>query len=77
MWVKMVRGIYGIDGGCSYLTPKNAYLGPWNSIICALRIFRNRDLDLQHFCLIRVGDGIITSFWMDVWYGTSPPPLFP
>lgn len=80
MWVKMLRGIYNIDGGCSSLTPKNAYLGPWNSIIRALRILGNWDLDilgnwdldLQSFCPICVGDRIIPSSWMDVWSGTSP-----
>lgn len=47
-------------------------MGPWNGIIRMLVQLKDRGLDLQSFCPIRIGDGRVTSFWHDMWKGDTP-----
>lgn len=57
------------------MSPKRRWSGPWNGIIWMLVQavqLKDRDLDLQSFCPIRIQDGRVTSFWLDVWKGDAP-----
>lgn len=72
IWVKIVKVLYGPDGGCSSLSQRKGSIGPWNGVIRMLVQLNNRDLDLRPFSPIRIGDGNMTSFRHHVWKGDSP-----
>ena len=63
IWVRLLKAIYGSDGGCGSLFPKKGWMGPWNGVISMMSHMRDRGLDLLSLCPIRIGDGSQTSFW--------------
>lgn len=72
LWVRVIKVIYGWEGGCRNLISPTSVQGSWVSIIRMFTQLRHKDIDLQSFCPIRVGNGTITSFWHDVWTGDVP-----
>lgn len=68
----VVKASYGSKGGCSSLLMRRGSVGSWDGIIRMLVQLKNYGLVLQSFCLIRIGDGRVTSFWLDVWKGDAP-----
>ncbi|GKB52675.1 RNA-directed DNA polymerase, eukaryota [Tanacetum coccineum] len=41
----------------------------WNAIVREVRVLKSRGVDLLSHCKKRVGNGMRTSFWCDVWIG--------
>ncbi|PWA87141.1 RNA-directed DNA polymerase, eukaryota, Reverse transcriptase zinc-binding domain protein [Artemisia annua] len=44
----------------------------WNSIIREIYLLKDRGVDLISHCHIRVGNGLCTQFWNEVWIGDTP-----
>ncbi|KAL7599452.1 hypothetical protein Lser_V15G24065 [Lactuca serriola] len=70
--VRVVKALHGADGGCSSLSLRRGWTGPWSGIIRMLVQLRDRGIDLHSFFPISVGDGIKTSFSHNVWKGDQP-----
>ncbi|GKD61677.1 hypothetical protein Tco_1299186, partial [Tanacetum coccineum] len=50
----------------------------WNSILKEVSLLKDHDIDLLSHCQIRVGNGLRTQFWNDIWIaGTPLRDLFP
>lgn len=67
LWVRVVKTIYGQDGGLSSLPYCGYPSGSWNNLICMISNLRNKGINLLSLCRIRVGDGASTSFWHEKW----------
>ena len=72
LWVSVIRALHGHSGRLRDLSMVGAHSGPWKGIISALRQLKDRGVDLQDFCHIRVGNGQLTDFWSDSWLGSTP-----
>jgi len=46
--------------------------GPWKGIINVIRQLHGRGVDLCELCPIRVGNGMQTDFWRDIWIESQP-----
>lgn len=66
MWARVIRSLYGSDGGSRTLITIRVGSGPWYGVIRMFTQLRDRDIDIRSLCPIRVGDGHHTSFWHDV-----------
>ena len=67
MWVRVVKALYGMDVKCSSLIPLVTGKCPWNDVIHTLDQLREKGLDLQVLCPIRLENVDSISFWHDVW----------
>lgn len=36
LWTRVIKSLYGSDGGCRSLNPRSSALGPWYEVICML-----------------------------------------
>lgn len=63
--MRVVKAIYGSDGGLSSVSMCGYWSGPWNNLICMLSNLQDWGIDLLSLCLIRVGDETSTNFWHD------------
>ncbi|XP_052625816.1 uncharacterized protein LOC128132862 [Lactuca sativa] len=72
LWVRVIKSIYGLDGACRNLRYPIIGHGSWRGVVRMFSQLRQKDIDLQSLCPIRVGDGTRTSFWHDVWRDDMP-----
>ena len=72
LWVSVIKTIHGTSGRCSDLSAMGAPSGLWKGIINVIRQLHDGGVDLRELCLIRIGNGMQTDFWRDIWLGTRP-----
>nr|GEW30009.1 RNA-directed DNA polymerase, eukaryota, reverse transcriptase zinc-binding domain protein [Tanacetum cinerariifolium] len=48
------------------------HFSTWNAIVREVNVLKNKGVDLISYCKIRVGFGMNTKFWSDIWVGDSP-----
>ncbi|GKC92974.1 RNA-directed DNA polymerase, eukaryota [Tanacetum coccineum] len=48
-----------------------AYNSPWGTIIKEVKALNDKGINLVSHCKIRVGNGLRTSFWNDLWIGDN------
>ncbi|GKE15408.1 RNA-directed DNA polymerase, eukaryota, reverse transcriptase zinc-binding domain protein, partial [Tanacetum coccineum] len=66
LWVRVIKCIYGSQGGIN-VTPKHySSLSTWSGILCSIHRFKQKGIDLISYCSRKVGDGSSTKFWEDV-----------
>nr|GEV97845.1 retrotransposon protein, putative, Ty1-copia subclass [Tanacetum cinerariifolium] len=65
LWARVISSIYGSN----FQDHALSHASPWTSIIREVQVLKNRDVDLVAFCQKRVGNGLQTSFWEEVWIG--------
>ncbi|GKC31773.1 RNA-directed DNA polymerase, eukaryota [Tanacetum coccineum] len=66
LWYRVISAIHGVN--CQHLA---AYNSTWSTIIKEINFLKDKGIDLIAHCKIRVGNGIRTSFWNDLWIGES------
>ncbi|KAL4584913.1 hypothetical protein LXL04_009524 [Taraxacum kok-saghyz] len=69
LWVKVVKSIYGSDGGRPQVDSMRVSKGPWSGVLRMLGRLRVQELDLVSMCPKRLGNGESTNFWHDRWLG--------
>ena len=67
----MVKVLYGLDAHSSPMIPIRNWSGPWNGITRMLANLKDRGLDFETICPIRIRDGANTFFWHEVWIGDT------
>ena len=78
LWVKVVKGIHGQDGGIGFSRRSNSKHSPWNAILKAISNLNNKGIDLLFACSRSVGNGKSIRFWDEIWFGDRPlKDLFP
>ncbi|GJW36817.1 RNA-directed DNA polymerase, eukaryota [Tanacetum coccineum] len=68
LWFRLVRAIHGDDINRF----QAANFSPWASILREIHSLKVRGIDLVSHCRKRVGDGLNTCFWEDIWIGDQP-----
>ncbi|KAL6508840.1 hypothetical protein OROHE_021399 [Orobanche hederae] len=69
LWVKVIKSLYGVDGGIGSSRLKNS---TWSNILKSVRVLKDKGLDIPSFCSRKVGNGLSTRFWEDIWCGNGP-----
>lgn len=71
LWVRVVKVLYGLDDPSSPLILRKICLGPWNGITRMLANLKDKGFGFHALYPIRIGDGVYTSFWQDIWIGDT------
>ncbi|GJW56280.1 putative RNA-directed DNA polymerase, eukaryota, reverse transcriptase zinc-binding domain protein, partial [Tanacetum coccineum] len=72
LWVKVVKGIHGQDGGIGCNRRSNSYQSTWIAILKAVSNLNDKGIDLLSACTRSVGNGKSIRFWDDSWCGDKP-----
>nr|GEU52511.1 RNA-directed DNA polymerase, eukaryota [Tanacetum cinerariifolium] len=67
LWARVIVSIHGY----SFQDQAFSSSSRWNSIVREIHVLKNRDIDLVAYCQKRVGNGLQTRFWEDVWIGDT------
>nr|GEV38670.1 RNA-directed DNA polymerase, eukaryota, reverse transcriptase zinc-binding domain protein [Tanacetum cinerariifolium] len=65
---KFIRVVHGNSGGIE-MGSKISYSSTWSSIVNEVNMLRNKGIDLLSYMNTKVGNGLDTNFWEDVWMG--------
>ncbi|GJR86161.1 RNA-directed DNA polymerase, eukaryota [Tanacetum coccineum] len=66
LWFRFVNAMHGP------LTQHSArFSSIWSTIIREVYALKNQGIDLISHCKIRIGDGLLTRFWSDIWVGDN------
>ena len=68
LWCRFIKSMH--DSSLSNVSPFR--LSTWNSVIREVHSLKDRGVDLISHCHIRVGNGLRTQFWNEVWIGDTP-----
>ncbi|GJS69804.1 RNA-directed DNA polymerase, eukaryota, reverse transcriptase zinc-binding domain protein [Tanacetum coccineum] len=68
LWSRFIRALHGNCGGLDKRS-KAAHTSVWKSITTEVNSLRNKGVDLLKFMNEKVGNGIDTSFWEEIWRG--------
>ncbi|GKA24778.1 RNA-directed DNA polymerase, eukaryota, partial [Tanacetum coccineum] len=68
LWSRFIHALHGNSGGINKRS-KVSYSSNWMSIVTEVSKLKNNNIDLLGFMKKRVGNGLDTSFWEDVWRG--------
>ncbi|GJU70384.1 RNA-directed DNA polymerase, eukaryota, reverse transcriptase zinc-binding domain protein [Tanacetum coccineum] len=66
--IRFIRALHGNCGGLDKRS-KAAHTSVWKSITTEVNSLRNKGVDLLKFMNEKVGNGIDTSFWEEIWRG--------
>ncbi|PWA76520.1 reverse transcriptase domain, Reverse transcriptase zinc-binding domain protein [Artemisia annua] len=44
----------------------------WDAILSSVHILKSKGIDLLSYCIRKVGNGVSTRFWNDIWIGDQP-----
>ncbi|GJU97790.1 RNA-directed DNA polymerase, eukaryota [Tanacetum coccineum] len=67
LWARVISSIHGSKFQDLVLSPSSL----WISIVREVRVLKSRGVDLVSYCKKRVGNGLRTSFWEEVWIGDN------
>ncbi|GKD46102.1 RNA-directed DNA polymerase, eukaryota [Tanacetum coccineum] len=65
LWFRFISSMHGSQ--IQKLSSYNSSI--WNAIIREVRVLKSLGVDLISHCKKRVGNGMLTRFWSDVWLG--------
>ncbi|GJT02329.1 hypothetical protein Tco_0823498 [Tanacetum coccineum] len=65
LWCQLISAIHG----SSITDLSTAYPSTWNSIIKEFNYLKVQGVDVFSHCKIRIGNGLHTRFWKDLWIG--------
>nr|GEV49524.1 RNA-directed DNA polymerase, eukaryota, reverse transcriptase zinc-binding domain protein [Tanacetum cinerariifolium] len=65
LWYRVISAIHGLIVQVRSPTP----CSPWYSIVWEIQNLKNKGVYLLSHCKKRVGNGIHTKFWHDIWIG--------
>ncbi|GKD23921.1 hypothetical protein Tco_1225624 [Tanacetum coccineum] len=70
IWTKVIKGIHGVDGNMNK-NVKDKHPSIWLDIVKETMHIKNQGTDLCGFIQKKIGNGIDTSFWEEIWRGDS------
>ena len=72
LWIQVIQCIHGLDGGVTTASNSNLKRSTWGAILSSINNLKQKGIDLISFCSRKVGNGIDTRFWSDIWCGDQP-----
>ncbi|GJT85065.1 hypothetical protein Tco_1066782, partial [Tanacetum coccineum] len=73
LWVKIIKSVHGDYVG--FITSRASDFkqkGVWRSIVGTINNLHVKNIFPVNSISKRVGDGLITKFWKDIWIGDTP-----
>ncbi|GJV80412.1 RNA-directed DNA polymerase, eukaryota [Tanacetum coccineum] len=70
LWSRVIKAIYGEDGAVDKVY-KSASRSCWRDILNEVRKLKVQGINMRDFMYIKVGNGVSTKFWDDVWIGSK------
>ncbi|GJZ54433.1 RNA-directed DNA polymerase, eukaryota, reverse transcriptase zinc-binding domain protein [Tanacetum coccineum] len=78
LWICVIKSIHGVEGGINIAPNRSLKRSTWASIIASIHSLKAKGIDLVSFCTRKIGNGIDSSFWNDLWCGNhSLKEMFP
>ncbi|GJU90435.1 RNA-directed DNA polymerase, eukaryota, partial [Tanacetum coccineum] len=68
LWSQIIRAIHG--SRLDFHSRK--CISPWGSILREIQVLDTKGFDFLSHCKVRIGDGLNTRFWLDVWILDMP-----
>ena len=68
MWARFIKAVHG-DNGHIDVIPKSSRSSIWIDIVCEMYHLKQKGIDLLSYCTKKVGNGVDTLFWDEVWLG--------
>nr|GEW00533.1 putative reverse transcriptase domain-containing protein [Tanacetum cinerariifolium] len=69
IWCKVIKAIYGNTGFLDSPIPSRLRSSTWGGILIAINKLKSKGVDLMGFCKLVIGNGNITRFLHEKWYG--------
>ncbi|GKC85135.1 hypothetical protein Tco_1140852 [Tanacetum coccineum] len=70
LWSRVIKAIYGEDCAVDKVY-KSASRSCWRDILNEVRKLKVQGINMRDFMYIKVGNGVSTKFWDDVWIGSK------
>nr|GEU60225.1 RNA-directed DNA polymerase, eukaryota [Tanacetum cinerariifolium] len=70
LWSRFIRAVHGNSAGIE-MRSRVSYSFTWLTIVNEVNKLRNKGIDLLSYMKIKVGNGLNTKFWDDVWMGNK------
>nr|GEX00751.1 RNA-directed DNA polymerase, eukaryota, reverse transcriptase zinc-binding domain protein [Tanacetum cinerariifolium] len=67
LWIKVIKDIYGENGGISKESMHRSNLSPWSGILYSVKALKHNGIDLMSLCIRKLGNGTSTRFWDETW----------
>ena len=67
LWVKIISSIHSTQGGLNGENKDKFQGSIWNNIINSFNYYNNVNLNPANLIGIRIGNGLNTCFWTDIW----------
>ncbi|GKB37766.1 RNA-directed DNA polymerase, eukaryota [Tanacetum coccineum] len=68
LWFRVIQAVHG-----SMIDTHSAQKASiWSSILKEVQLLKTNGFDFLSYCSKRIGDGISTRFWLDIWKGDKP-----
>ncbi|GJT17179.1 RNA-directed DNA polymerase, eukaryota, reverse transcriptase zinc-binding domain protein [Tanacetum coccineum] len=69
--VKVIKGIYGYNGGIFDEHLHRSSQSPWSGILSLVKSIKQKRINLLSLCNRKLGNGGSTQFWNDIWCGNQ------
>ncbi|GJW74382.1 hypothetical protein Tco_0133752 [Tanacetum coccineum] len=66
------EGGLGIGRGINSDTNTSLKRSTWGSILSSINSLKSKGIDLFSYCTRKIGNGLDSSFWSDLWCGNQP-----
>ncbi|GJS73381.1 RNA-directed DNA polymerase, eukaryota, reverse transcriptase zinc-binding domain protein [Tanacetum coccineum] len=72
LWIRVIKSIHGPGGGINSDTNTSLKRSTWGSILSSINSLKSKGIDLFSYCTRKIGNGLDSSFWSDLWCGNQP-----
>lgn len=73
LWVNVIKSIYGEEGGLGWTTGfRSRNKGIWKNILGTINSLHDKNIISLNSFSKRVGNGMHTKFWKEIWIGETP-----
>ncbi|GJV96160.1 RNA-directed DNA polymerase, eukaryota, reverse transcriptase zinc-binding domain protein [Tanacetum coccineum] len=72
LWIRVIKSIHGPGGGINSDTNTSLKRSTWGSILSSINSLKSKGIDLFSYCTRKIGNGMYSSFWSDLWCGNQP-----
>ncbi|GKB56369.1 RNA-directed DNA polymerase, eukaryota, reverse transcriptase zinc-binding domain protein [Tanacetum coccineum] len=72
LWIRVIKSIHGPGGGINSDTNTSLKRSTWGSILSSINSLKSKGIDLFSYYTHKIGNGLDSSFWSDLWCGNQP-----
>lgn len=69
LWINVIKAIHGNNGSIDQPFTSRLRGSVWIGVVKAIVKLKAKGVDLMDFCKLVTGNGNISKFWLDKWYG--------